>query len=73
MEEDSGAFKTNPRNQAQYGPFVMAVIARNDSSRRLQSRLFGTQNERAGRNFARNRSGRFAVFWIQLIRGGEGG
>jgi hypothetical protein len=49
------------------------VIARSASSGPLQARFFGVYDERSQRNFARNRSRRFAVFWIQLIRGGEGG
>jgi hypothetical protein len=32
MAEDSGAFKTNPRNSAQFGHFINAGLARGDST-----------------------------------------
>jgi hypothetical protein len=74
MEEDSGAFKTNPRNPAQFGHFVMTPSTpgvgwmngwRRDVSARIAAFPATT--------FVRTGSGPFAVFSIQLIRGGEGG
>jgi hypothetical protein len=65
MAEDSGTFKTNPRNSAQFGHFVMTRECPEPSGEEVQARLFGTDNERSSRHFAGNRSPRFAVFWIQ--------
>jgi hypothetical protein len=50
MTEDSGAFKTNPRNHAQFGHFVMFPDASFRSSSASLASLFAADILRARRN-----------------------
>jgi hypothetical protein len=74
MEEDSGAFKTNPRNQAHFGHFVMTrecpkCFLPDRCSRGFCVRITSVQGvtlhepDRAGLLYS----------GFSLIRGGEGG